>query len=97
MKWKALIVLLAIALSIVAPPSLPFLFDHGAIEAIETLDVCHSAIPALSSNGEMPWVNAATAADLLPSTLLEISQIVNSPCKPCFIAYQDERPPKSLL
>lgn len=94
MKWQALIVLLAIALSIVLPPSLPFLSDHGAMAAIGTLDVCHSATPALSSSGEMPCVNVPTAAIPHPLALLELPQIVNPPCKPCSIAFQDERPPK---
>lgn len=57
MKWKSVLILLSIALSIVLPPSFPLLSDHGATAAIGTLDVCHSAMPALSSNGDMPCVN----------------------------------------
>ena len=97
MKRQALLVLLAIALSIVVPPSLPFLSGHNSLASIGTLDVCHSATPALSSNGNMPCVNVPTSAIPHPLALLEIPQIVNPPCKPCFIAFQDDRPPKSLL
>jgi len=52
MKWQTLILLLAIALSIIVPPSLPFLSDHGAMATIGTLDVCHSAMPAVAANGD---------------------------------------------
>ena len=93
MKWKALIVLLAIALSIVIPPSLPFLSDHGAMAAIGTLDVCHSAIPALSSNGDMPCVNECTCGHL-PLGQFKKAEIVNPLFKPSAISFQDERPPR---
>jgi hypothetical protein len=96
MKWKSFIVLLSIALSLVVPTSLPFLSDYGAMAAIGTLDVCHSAVPALSSNGDMPCVNVL-ASNLLPLTLLETLQIAIQPCKPRILAFQDERPPKFLL
>lgn len=95
MKWKALIVLLAIALSVVVPPS-PFLSDPGAIATIGTLDICHAAAPALSSNGDMPFEIVASAHPV-PVTLLENAYIVQQPCKPCFIALLDERPPQLLL
>ena len=97
MKWKAIIVLLAIALGILVPPSLPFLSHHGAMETIGVLDVCHSTTSALSTNCEMPCVHGAATGHLLPLGLLDISQIENQRTKPCFIAYQEERPPKSLL
>jgi hypothetical protein len=93
MKWKAVIVLLAIALSIVVPPSLPFLSDHGAMAAIGTLDVCHSAIPALSSNGDMPCVNECFCRPL-PVGQYTIAEPVNPLLKPSAISFQDERPPR---
>jgi hypothetical protein len=93
MKWQAFIVLLAIALSIVVPPSLPFLSDHSAMAAIGTLDVCHSATPALSSNGDMPCVNEC-ACRHLPFAQSKSAEILAPPCKPLLISFQDERPPK---
>jgi hypothetical protein len=93
MKWQAFIVLLAIALSIVASPAFPFLSDHGAKVEIGTLDVCHSATPALFSNGEMPCVNVGVSLPL-PLALNSITEIVNPPLHPFHIAFQDELPPK---
>jgi hypothetical protein len=93
MKWSALIVLFAIALSIVLPPSLPFLSDHGTMAAIGTLDVCHSATPALSSNGDMPCVNECPCRHL-PLVASNNAEIFTPPFKPLLIAFQDERPPK---
>ena len=92
MRWHAIIVLLAITFSIIVPPSLP-LAGRGGPAAIGTLDVCHSAIPALSSNGEMPCLNECSNAPL-PLALQEVVHIVSPPDKPVFIAFQDERPPK---
>lgn len=97
MKWKTYIVLLAIALSTLAPPPLPLLSGQDAMAEIGMLDVCHSSVPALASNGDMPCVYLPFAGELPPFPLQETTQIVNEPCKPCFIAFQDERPPKSLL
>lgn len=96
MKWRAYIVLLAIALSTLAPSSFPFLSGQDAMAEIGMLDVCHSAVPALASNGDMPCLYLPFAEN--PAlTLQETAQIVSEPCKPCFIAFQDERPPKPLL
>jgi hypothetical protein len=93
MKWQAVIVLLAITLSIVVPPSLPFLSGHGAMASIGTLDVCHSATPALSSNGDMPCVNECPCRPL-PLAQNKVIIVPNSHLSPYFIAFQDERPPK---
>jgi hypothetical protein len=94
MKWKAILVLLAIVLSFIVPPSLPFMADRGALAEIGTLDVCHSATPALSTNGEMPCVNVS-ALSPLPLAQNQVPEIVNPRLKPFLIASQDERPPKS--
>jgi hypothetical protein len=91
MRWRAVIVLLAITLSIIVPPSLT-LAGHGGQAAIGTLDVCHSAVPALSSNGEMPCLNTCSNS-LLPLASQEVIHMVTLPEKPYFIAFQDERPP----
>jgi hypothetical protein len=94
MKWQALIILLAIALSIVVPPSLPFLSDHGAMAAIGTLDTCHSATPALSANGDMPCMNECPCRHL-PFAESKTADIFTPLFKPLLIAFQDERPPKA--
>ena len=94
MKLKAVIVLLVLGLSIALPPSLSLMTPHGEQAAIVTLDVCHAATPALSSNGEMPCVNVGTF-NALPLSQNMTAEFSNPPCKPFFIAFQDERPPKS--
>jgi hypothetical protein len=93
MRWQAIIVLLAVALSIVVPPSLSLTIADGGHSMIGTLDVCHSAAPALSSNGEMPCVNECPCRPL-PLAQKKVSEIANPPFKPLLIAFQDERPPK---
>ncbi len=93
MRWKAIIVLLAVALSIIVPPSLSVTIADGGHSMIGTLDVCHSATPALSSNGDMPCVNECPCYPV-PLAQHKASEIVNPPRKPLLIAFQDERPPK---
>lgn len=93
MKWQALIVLVAIALSIVIPPSLPFLPGHRAMVAIGTIDVCHSAMPAVSGNGDMPCMHECLCGPLPPELYNNVA-IPNPLIKPFAISYQDERPPK---
>jgi hypothetical protein len=94
MNWQAVIVLLAIALSIVVPPSLPFLSDHGAMAAIGTLDVCHSATSALSSNGDMPCMNECLCR-YHPFAESKYTEIFAPLFKPLLLAFQEERPPKA--
>jgi hypothetical protein len=93
MRWQAVIVLLAILLSIVLSPALSLTIADGGHSMIGTLDVCHSATPALSSNGDMPCLNECPRCPF-PLAQHKASEIVNPPCKPLLIAFQDERPPK---
>jgi hypothetical protein len=93
MRWKAIIVLLAVALSIVVPPSLSLTLADSRHPMIGTLDVCHSATPALSSNGDMPCMNEG-AYHPLPLAQNQIVGIATPPFKPLLIAFQEERPPK---
>ncbi len=93
MKWRAIIVLAAIALSIVVPPSLPLLISGDAHASIGTLDVCHSATPALSSNGDMPCMNEPACHPAVISLFTSITP-ENKPLKPQSITFQDERPPR---
>jgi hypothetical protein len=54
MKVAATIILLSLVLGIVVPP--PFDLTYS-VHSIGTIDVCHSAVPALASGGEMPCVH----------------------------------------
>ncbi|HAS53475.1 MAG: hypothetical protein A2X56_14805 [Nitrospirae bacterium GWC2_57_13] len=56
MRWKAVIVLAALALTIAIPPSLQIVIDDDSAPLLITLNVCHTAVPALSSSGDMPCV-----------------------------------------
>jgi len=94
MRWQAIIVLAAIVFSIVIPPSLPLMSDHGAQASLGTLDICHAAIPALSSGGEMPCMSECPCL-LSPVALTEILQIADLSFKPLSIPFQFERPPKA--
>lgn len=93
MKWQAVIVLLAIALTIAIPPSLFPTCSHAGHAMIGSLDICHSATPALSSSGSMPWIQESPCHPL-PLLLQETSEIVNPLFKPVITAFQDEHPPK---
>jgi hypothetical protein len=94
MKWQVIIVLLALALSIVAPPVLPILVAQDGQAEIGTLDLCRSATPALSSNGDMPCINVGTNLPL-PQGAVKVSAAATPLFKPFNLAFQDERPPKS--
>ena len=95
MRWQAVIVLTAIALSIVIPPTLILTGVHGVQTAIGTLDVCHSATPALSSNGNMPCLDVCSNHPL-PLALQGVTQIAALQDKSVIIAVQDEHPPQLL-
>jgi hypothetical protein len=95
MRLQAVIVLLAIALSIVVPPSLLLTISHSGQASIGILEVCHSATPAISSNGDMPGINEYSYAPL-PLALDDTTKIEPPLSKPFFISFQDERPPKDL-
>ena len=94
MKCQAVIVLLAIGISVTVPPSFPVTSDHGNHAMIGNLDVCHQAAPALSANGGMPCLHQCTH-DHLPLAQDKIADIVNPRIKPLLIVFQDEHPPKS--
>jgi hypothetical protein len=58
MKVKTIIVLTAIAFSVLSPLSLHLVILHGQT-SFEVFDVCHAATPAIASNGEVPCLNEA--------------------------------------
>jgi hypothetical protein len=93
MKWQAIIVLLAIAISVAVPPALP-LTTHGGTASIGTLDVCHSAAPALSSNGEMPCMSVTPCAQQPVQPI--ICQSFQEPLsKELLIPFDNEHPPQA--
>jgi hypothetical protein len=94
MKWQAVVILFAIAVSIAVPPSLSLTVVHDKQAAIGVLDVCHSAAPALFSNGDMPGVGECSCHPVY-QTLKKTAEPANSLFKPLLFAFQEERPPKN--
>lgn|SRR5574337_747652 len=94
MKWKAALVLLAVLAGIVVPPSLPLLTAAGVEASLGTLDVCHSAAPALFAHGDMPCVNECLCRPLPLASVIAPAP-VSPDFKPLLIPFQDERPPRS--
>ncbi len=94
MKWQAVIVLLAIALTVLAPPALPLITARGQAAQIGDLDVCHSSFPAIAANGEMPCINS------LPAVHRPVGFITHAVTqKPFFLqslfTFDSEHPPKA--
>jgi hypothetical protein len=94
MRWQAVIVLLAIMLSIIVPPSLPMTISHDGQTSIATLDLCHSSAPALATSGNMPCTIECPCQPL-PLARSAAAEIDKPPFRPFLIAFQDERPPKA--
>jgi len=93
MRWLSMIVILAIALCVTAPPAMSVALSQQGRPEIGVLDVCHSAATALSSNGDMPCMDESPCRPL-PLARNEIYAAANSPMKPVLMVFQDERPPK---
>jgi len=95
MKWVSTILLVVIAVTALAPLSMFTLINAGSDEpSLGTLDVCHSAAPALSVHGEMPCVTASisTAAPLLSeSTNVSFQKIFIE----LILTSRNEQPPQA--
>lgn len=94
MKAQAIIILIAILLGALLPQSLPFLALHSDREAIGALDVCHSAAPALSSAGEMPYLGECPCKPVPPAFAV-FSSIVTPVFTQSLFSTRNERPPKA--
>jgi hypothetical protein len=94
MKWKAVLILVSIVMSIIIPPVLPVMTADGGNTLIGTLDVCHSSTPALSSNGTVPCINEC-ACNHLPLAQIIAVGMMNTPLKATLLVFQVERPPKA--
>ncbi len=94
MKWLAVIMLFMIAMGVIVPPSLPILLAAHENAVIGSLDVCHSAAPAIASDGDMPCVSAWPC---LPYHIAKTTSIHSGKTvfKPFLIVLQNERPPKA--
>lgn len=95
MKWVSVMILVILAFTVLAPRS-PFslILDRQEQPLFGNLDVCNSAAPALSSNGDMPCVN------IHPSQLpLYLSLSISDSLHPLFtevvFTAPNEHPPKA--
>ncbi len=94
MRWQAVIVLLAIAVGAIVPPSFNLTIGHDCQAELGTLDLCHSGTPAISANGDMPCMKEGSYLPLPPARA-KVHAEANSPVNPASMAFQDERPPEA--
>ncbi len=93
MKFQAITVLLAIVISILAPPLVPYQPLAARQSQIGTLDVCHSAIPALSSQGEMPVLTTHFACITQATDVITVA-VTDPQLLSSLTIFPEERPPK---
>jgi hypothetical protein len=95
MKWVSVILVVILAFTVLAPLS-PFalIMDRQEQPLVGNLDVCNSAAPALSSNGEMPCININSSK--IP---VYLSITTSDPFHPIFsevvFTAPNEQPPKA--
>jgi hypothetical protein len=95
MRRISIILLIVLAFTLVAPLSSFSLGIAGKDgDMLSTLDVCHSAAPALSSNGEMPCVNM-TANGIIPVVFVTFYEAVRPLFTELILTTRNEQPPQS--
>ncbi len=96
MKWATAMLLFVLVFTVLTPlsPTSLILSADRSENAYVNLDVCHSAAPAFSSDGEMPFLNM-TITSYQPAFL----RVSGDPAGPLFteliLAYRSEQPPRS--
>lgn len=94
MRWLAVILLVTLTLTAAVPPLIVLSCDPDSGPALVTLDICHNAAPALSSNGEMPFMHESSLTQI-PATAFQLADS-NTTLFPEFILVNNnERPPRS--
>ena len=94
MKWQAILILCSLVLGMALPSSAPIAVNHGACAELGILDVCHSAMPALSSNGDMPCTNDCSCLHL-PLAQSAAAELSLPLFQTILFVFQDERPPEA--
>jgi len=95
MRWVTFILLVVLAFTVLAPMTAFTLINlNDGRSFLGNLDVCHSAAPALSSNGEMPCVSACPCSSV---PMVPISSVAPSPqfFTEILLASRNEQPPRS--
>jgi len=94
MRWQSLIVLMAIAVSAVASPSLPLTIAYDRESMIGVFNVCQSVTPVLSSNGDMPCVNERPCSHV-PVPFISCSESLHPVTTQMLFPKMNEHPPKA--
>lgn len=96
MRWQAVIVLFALAFTIAVPPFCRISIDrdHDDRPVLVTVNVCHAAAPALSSNGDMPCVHECPCTHP-PVIIVESFEPAAAVFSPVLLSFRYDRPPKA--
>jgi len=94
MRWQTVIVLAAIIVGTVAPVSLQLAVPKDGNPEIGILNVCHSATPALSSNGDMPCMSGCPYIQA-PASSVTSGERPNSVLIEMLSPQVNERPPET--
>ncbi len=94
MRWLAVVLLIVIAFAVVIPPSF-YMTTRGSFTAeIGTMDICHSATPALASDGEMPMMCGCPCTPAPPALIGDYRFVKTSFHTPVLIR-EDVQPPEA--
>ena len=95
MRCVTFILLVILAVTVLAPMTVVTLISlNDGRSFLGNLDVCHSAAPALSSNGEMPCVGPAPWS-VVPALSISFSESVHPVYSELILASRNEHPPRS--
>lgn len=87
--------LAVLACTVIAPGTALTVIGQGdGSSFLVELDVCHSAAPALSSNGEMPCIGSTTCL-ALPSLSLAFIEPTQLALSELILSSSTEHPPRS--
>jgi len=94
MRWAAFLVLLALLLGFLVPQPAEMTVMRNGHLMIGSLDVCHSATPVLSTNGDIPYLNPGACVQIPASLIVHAN--ISDPVFPQFLfPQQNDRPPKA--
>ena len=95
MKWISYILLVVLAFTVLAPvASFALVIVNDGRCFLGNLDVCHTAAPALSSNGEMPCV-PLSVHNGIPSLSMTNLEPDNPLFTELILTTHNEHPPRS--
>jgi hypothetical protein len=75
------------------PPSFSSVIGHDNKPVLGTLDVCHTATPALASNGEMPCMNECPCGHV-PASPVAFAKQFDPLISEFLLITRNERPPQ---